>query len=169
VRPTARVEARRLGGPWQRCDYLRVTATYDCEGLVTAYDATANLLNDAPPSWGFVAPAILATAYVSDVDIRIWMHARLAGTYDAAVNDGVVTLTAGSDAPRMIERETVGFLDRGEQLIELQAHVPPAVWSFSLVRDDALVPERPFLAWPPDQPAPEVQAIAAAATAGQRK
>jgi hypothetical protein len=169
VRPTARVEARRLGGPWQRCDYLRVTATYDCAGLVTAYDATANLLNDAPPSWGFVAPAILATAYASDVDIRIWVHARLAGTYDAAVNDGVVALTAGGDAPRMIERETVGFLDRGEQLIELQAHVPPAVWSFSLVRDDALVPERPFLAWPPDQPAPEVQAIAAGAAAGQRR
>jgi hypothetical protein len=166
VRPTARVEARRLGGPWQRCDYVRITGAYDCEGLVTAYDATANLLNDAPPSWGFVAPAILATAYVPDVDIRISLRARLAGTYDAAVSDGVVALTAGGDPTRVIERETIGFLDHGERLVEIQAHVPPAVWSFSLVREDALVPERPFLALPPDQPSAEVQGIAAAAGAG---
>jgi len=158
VRPTARVDARREGGAWQRCDYLRVTGTYDCDGLVTAYDATANLLNDAPPSWGFTTPAILATPQAAFVEIRIRMRVRLAGAYVAAVSEGEALFATDDEPLRKIDRARLDFTD-GERAIEIRAHVPMASWAFTFVRDDALEPDRPFLDPPPDQPAPEVRAI----------
>ncbi|HEY6173426.1 MAG TPA: hypothetical protein VIX73_03240, partial [Kofleriaceae bacterium] len=161
LRSTAVVEGRRLGGAWRPCDYLRVTGTYDCAGLVTAYDGTATLLNDAPPSWGFVTPAILASAYTTDVEIRITLHARLAGRYDAAVSEGSVTFTAGSDGSHKLERQVVDYPDRGDRRIEIRAGVPMTSWAFTFVRDDAIVPDRPFLAAPPAEPPVEIRALAA--------
>jgi hypothetical protein len=35
------------------------------------YDSTASLLNDAPPSWAFVARAVVASADTTGVEIRI--------------------------------------------------------------------------------------------------
>lgn len=158
VTPTARVDARSLGGAWRRCDYLRVTGTYDCDGLVTAYDATANLLNDAPPSWGFTTPAILATAQTFDVEIRIRLRARLAGAYAAAVSDGEVLFTTDDAPERKIQRARLEFDDR-ERDVEIRAHVPMASWAFTFVRDDTIEPDRPFLDPPPDEPPAEVRAI----------
>jgi hypothetical protein len=158
VTPTARVEARSMGGAWRRCDYLRITGTYDCDGLVTAYDATANLLNDAPPSWGFTTPAILATAHAFDVEIRIRMRARLAGAYVAAASEGEVLFTTDNEPLRKIERARLDFTDR-ERVLEIRAHVPMASWAFTFVRDDTLDPDRPFLDPPPDEPPAEVRAI----------
>jgi hypothetical protein len=155
---TAQVEARHLGGTWRRCDYLRVTGTYDCEGLVTAYDATANLLNDAPPSWGFTTPAILVTAHAFDVEIRIRMRARLAGAYVAAVSAREVTFTTDDEPERKIERARLDFADR-ERAVEIRAQVPVASWAFTFVRDDTLEPDRSFLDPPPDQPPAEIRAI----------
>ena len=161
VRSTARVDARTSGGSWQRCDYLRTTGSYDCEGLVTAYDATANLVNDAPPSWGFTTPAILATAHAPDVELRIRIRARLAGAYVAAVSEGEVELTTSDEPTRKLDRARLDFADRGEREVEVRARVPMASWAFTLVRDDTLEPDRPFLDAPPDQPPAEVRAIAA--------
>jgi hypothetical protein len=161
LRSTALVEGRRLGGAWRRCDYLRVTGTYDCAGLVTVYDGTATLLNDAPPSWGFVTPAILASAYTTDVEIRITLHARLAGRYDAAVSEGSVTFTADSDGSHKLERQVIDYPDRGDRRIEIRAGVPMTSWAFTFVRDDAIVPDRPFLVAPPAEPPVEIRALAA--------
>ncbi|HMG54111.1 MAG TPA: hypothetical protein VK601_11525 [Kofleriaceae bacterium] len=168
VRSTAEVDARFAGGAWRRCAYLRVTGTHDCEGLVTAYDATANLLNDAPPSWGFVTPAILATAHAPGVEIRIRLRARLAGAYDAAVSEGEVELAAGGEPARKFERAQLVYADRGERDLEIRARVPMASWAFTLVRSDTLVPDRPFLDGPPDAAPAEVRAIGAAAPSQRR-
>jgi hypothetical protein len=156
---TAEVDARTTGGSWQRCDYLRLTGTYDCDGVVTAYDATANLLNDAPPSWGFTTPAILATAHVPDVEIRIRLHARLAGEYVAAVSDGEVAFTTTHEPTRQLDRARLEFADLGERDIEIRAPVPVTSWAFTCVRDDTLEPDRPFLDPPPDEPPAELRAV----------
>jgi hypothetical protein len=158
VTPTALVDARREGGAWQRCDYLRVTGTYDCDGLVTVYDATANVLNDAPPSWGFTTPAILATPQLPFVEIRIRLRARLAGAYIAAVSEGEALFATDDEPLRKIDRARLEFADR-ERAVEIRANVPMASWAFAFVRDDAIEPDRPFLDPPPDQPPAEVRAI----------
>ena len=159
LRATASVEARKLDGPWQQCDYARTTATYDCDGLVTASDATANLLNDAAPSWGFVTPAITASAYTSGIEMRVTLRARLVGRYYAAVSDGSAALVIGRDPARTITRQKLDYVDRGERAIEIRAKVPMTSWAFTFVREDTIVPARPFLDPPPDQAPASVRAI----------
>ena len=159
VRATARVDARKRDGAWQACDYVRLTGAYDCDGLVTAYDATANLLNDAPPSWGFVTPAILASADTADVEIRIRVRARLSGAYYAAVNEGTAALAIDGEPVQVLARKKLEYLDRGERTVEIRAAVPMTTWSFTFVREDTLVPDRPFLAGPPQDPPARVRAI----------
>lgn len=159
LRATASVEARQRGGAWQRCDYGRLTGAYDCDGLVTASDATASLVNDAAPSWAFVTPAITASADTYDVEIRIRLRARLSGRYDAAVNDGSVELAVDGEPARTIGRQKLVYDDHGERAIEIVSKVPMTTWSFTLVREDTLVPDRPFLDAPPSAPPSEVRAI----------
>jgi hypothetical protein len=159
ARATASVDARKREGQWQACGYVRLTGAYVCDGLVTAYDATANLLNDAAPSWGFTTPAIVASADTPDVEIRIRLRARLAGAYYAAVNGGIAELAVDGDPVRAIEREELAYLDRGERAVEIRAQVPMTAWAFTFVREDTLVPDRPFLAAPPLGPPAMVRAI----------
>jgi len=159
MRATARVDARKHDGAWQSCGYVRLTGAYDCDGLVTAYDATANLLNDAAPSWGFVTPAIVASADTTDVEIRIRLRARLSGSYYAAVNDGIVELAVDGDPLRAFERQKLEYLDRGERVVEIRSKVPMTTWAFTFVREDTLVPDRPFLAAPPSSAPARVRAI----------
>jgi hypothetical protein len=159
LRPTASVEARKRGDVWQACDYSRLTGDFDCDGLVVAYDATASLLNDAAPSWAFVTPAIAASADTLDVEIRIRLRARLSGVYYAAVSDGSAELTVEGDPTRTLEHDKLVYADRGERAIEIRAPVPMTTWSFTLVREDTMVPDRPFLAGPPDAPPATVRAI----------
>jgi len=161
LRATAHVDARGRDGAWQACDYVPLTGAYDCDGLLTAYDATANLLNDAAPSWGFVTPAILASADTAGVEIRIRLRARLSGTYYAAVSDGTASLAIDREPVRALERQKLEYLDRGERAIEIRAQVPMTTWSFTFVREDTLVPDRPFLAAPPQDPPTSVRAISA--------
>ncbi|MEO7734690.1 MAG: hypothetical protein ABIY55_27280, partial [Kofleriaceae bacterium] len=159
ARATASVEARLLGEDWQPCDYLRMSGAFHCDGLVTAYDATASLLNDAAPSWGFVTPAIVASADTAGVEIRVRVRARLDGTYAAAVSEGSVELATDDEPARTFERGTLDYADRGERTIELRAAVPTTWWAFTLVREDTIVPDRSFLAGPPDEAPAEVRAI----------
>jgi hypothetical protein len=159
ARATASVDARKRDGQWQACGYVRLTGAYVCDGLVTAWDATANLLNDAAPSWGFTTPAIVASADTPDVEIRIRLRARLAGAYHAAANGGIAELAVDGDPVRAIEREELAYLDRGERALEIRAQVPMTAWAFTFVREDTLVPDRPFLAAPPVGPPAMVRAI----------
>jgi hypothetical protein len=153
LRPTATVDARRSGGDWESCDYERLTGVYDCDGLVTAYDATASLLNDAPPSWPFVTPAIVASAYTFDVEMRVRLRARVAGIYHVAVSEGTATLSVDGEPDREVDGKPIEYTDRGERVIELRAEVPITQWAFTFVREDTLIPDRPFLAGPPERPA----------------
>jgi hypothetical protein len=159
VRSTASVEARKLGG-WESCHYVRLTGAYDCDGLLTAYDATANLLNDAPPSWGFNTPAITASADTPGVEIRIRLRARLAGRYLAAASDDV-QLAVDGEPTRRFRSQRLTYADRGERTIEIRAAVPMTTWELTFVREDTIVPDRPFLAPPPEEPPARVRAIAA--------
>jgi hypothetical protein len=159
LRGTASVDARKLGGDWHACDYVRITGEYYCSGLVTAFDSTASLINDAPPSWAFVTPAIVASADTVGVEIRIRVRARLAGVYQAAVSEGTAVLVSPDEPPRTLERAELGFADRGEQEIEIRSRVPMTWWAFTLVREDAIIPARPFLEGPPDDAPPAVRAI----------
>lgn len=158
LRGTANVAARKQGGAWHDCGYSRVTGAYDCDGLVTASDATASLLNDARPSWPFVTPAIAASADTLGVEIRIRLRARLAGLYDAAASD-TAELAVDGEPARTIEHEQIRFADRGERDVEIHASVPMTSWTFTMVRDDTLVPPRPFLDGPPSSPPPAIRAI----------
>jgi hypothetical protein len=159
VRATASVEAREQGGEWQACDYVRLTGEYTCDGLVTAHDATATMLNDAAPSWGFITPAIVASADIPDVEIRIRLRARLLGAYYAAASDESTELAVDGEPVRTIDHERIAYVDRGERAIEIRAPVPMTTWSFTFVHEDTLVPERPFLAGPPQDPPARVRAI----------
>ena len=159
VRATATVEARKAGGAWQACGYGRLDGAFECDGLATAHDATANLVNDAAPSWAFVTPAITGFAYTADVEIRIALRARLAGRYDAAVSDGTVELAVEGEPVRTVTRDRLGYDDRGERAIEIRSKLPVTAWSFTFVREDTLVPDRPFLDAPPLEPPAEVRAI----------
>lgn len=152
------VEARRAGEPWETCGYLRVTGAYDCDGLVTASDGMASLLTDAAPSWGFNTPAIVATPYTAGVELRIRLRARLAGTYDAAASAGA-ELSIDGEPAIPLERAEYSYADRGERTVEIRAALPVAGWTFTFVRQDTIVPPRPFLAGPPGEPPPELRAI----------
>lgn len=158
LRGVASVEARFADGDWQTCSYLHVNGAYDCDGLVTASDGMASLLNDAPPSWGFNTPAIVATPYTSGVEIRIRLAARLSGTYSAAASDDA-ELAVDRDPAQPLERAQLTFADRGERSVEIRAAVPIGGWRFTMVHADTLAPERPFLAGPPTEAPPAVQAI----------
>lgn len=153
------MEARTRDGAWQACGYVALTGTFECAGVATAYDGTASLLNDAAPSWAFVTPAIIAFASTDDVEIRIRIDARLSGMYWAAVSEGSVALARDGDPLRTIERRKLAYVDRGERTIEIRAQLPMTSWAFTFVREDTLVPPRPFLDAPPDAPPAEVRAI----------
>jgi hypothetical protein len=160
LRPTAIVEARQMNDTWQRCDYERISGRYDCDGLVTAWDSTAVLLNDVAPSWPYVTPAISAAAYTSGIEMRVVLTARLAGSYSTASSDTSTELrVSGHDRLGLGHAE--GLIYAGEQTIEIRAEVPLAGWQLSFVRDDTLEPARPFLALPPSTPPPAVLAITA--------
>lgn len=158
LRGTAEVDARVGDGAWQRCGYAALPGAFECLGVATVYDGTANLINDAAPSWAFVTPAIIASAETSDVEVRIRLFARLSGSYAAAVNTGNAKLDSEGDPVHIIRRERLDYADR-DRAIEIRARVPLTGWAFSFVRDDTLAPPRPFLDPPPRVAPAELRAI----------
>ena len=159
VRSTATVEARLIGGAWQPCDYQRLQGAHVCEGLLVAYDGMTNLLNDAPPSWAFSTPGILATADVPGVEMRIRLHERVSGTYWTAVHDGSVALEVSGEPSQSYDRTILAYADEGERPIEIRAQIPTTFWYFTFVREDTLVPDRAHLVTPPLTAPPELRAI----------
>ncbi len=159
IRGTATVEARILDGAWTSCDYNRVPGEYRCDNMLSVYDATTDILNDAAPSWGFNSPSITGSIDHDDVEVRITLHERLSGVYLAAVGDGTADLEVEGDESRTINRATLAYTDAGERTIVITAKPLTATWAFTFVREDQLVPPRPFLDPPPVEAPPEVRAI----------
>ncbi len=153
----ASVEARLDGGEWQRCDYQRLQGTYLCDGLLSAYDGMTSLLNDAMPSWGFNTPGLIASADVPGVEMRVRWREHLAGTYWTATTGEGVALDVNGEGTRYIDRAVVVYPDQGRRTIELTAPIPTTTWQFTFVREDTLVPPRPYLAKPPDEPPASVR------------
>jgi hypothetical protein len=158
VRGTATIEARFLGGPWTTCDYVRVRGVYDCDGLVTVADATANLVTDAPPSWGYITPAVIASAYGPGVQIRITRHVRLAGRYWAAAS-GAATLALDDRPEQDIATKQVLDLPDAERTVRFEASVPfPSDLKLTLAAEAAMEPARSLPPPPLEAPA-SVRAI----------
>lgn len=152
IRSSASVEARYQGGEWQRCDYNRLQGLYLCEGLLAAYDGMTALLNDAMPSWGFNTPGILASADVPGVEMRVRWREHLGGTYWTATTGDGVALDVSGEGTRFIDRTVIPYTDIGRRTIEVTAPIPTTLWQFTFVREDTLLPPRPYLAKPPDEP-----------------
>lgn len=159
LRPTAEVQARLMNDTWQDCPYHRLSGQYDCDGLVTAWDSTTTELNDAPPSWDFVTPSISAAAYTVGVEMRVIVHAHLAGAYTIGASDAETELHVAGEPRIALGRDHATYADAGERVVEIRARVPLAGWAFTMVRDDTLVPARPYLAGPPGAPPSEVLLI----------
>ena len=148
VRAVATVEARVAGGAWLECDYHRLEGSYVCDGVLIASDGTANLLNDAPPSWALSTPAITASADVPGVEIRVTLRERLDGVYWSAVSHGTVALEVSGEPAESFSRKVLTYSD-GDRAIEIRGSVPTTGWQFTFVREDTLFPARPHLRPPP--------------------
>lgn len=157
ISPAVTVEARLLNGAWQECDYKRLQGTYLCEGLLSAYDGMTALLNDAMPSWGFNTPGLIASADIAGVEMRVRWRERLAGTYWTATTGDGVSLDVSGEDRRYIDRAVVVYPDTGRRTIELVAPIPTTSWQFTFVREDTLVPLRPYLEKPPAEPPASVR------------
>ncbi|HEU0036465.1 MAG TPA: hypothetical protein VFQ53_37895 [Kofleriaceae bacterium] len=156
----ATVEARAgEDGAWQRCDYHRISAVYLCDGLLVAYDGMTSLLNDAPPSWAFNTPGVLASADLPGVEMRVRWHEKLSGTYWMASNGEAVTLDVSGEQTRVLDRAIVRYADEGERTITLRAPVPMSQWAMTFVHESTLVPPRPELVEPPPEAPPEITGI----------
>ncbi|HTL37429.1 MAG TPA: hypothetical protein VL326_30050 [Kofleriaceae bacterium] len=153
VRGVATVEARVTNGRWVPCGYVRVRGEYDCEGLVTVTDATANLVSDAPPSWPFISPAVQASAYGPHIEVRIRRTVRLAGRYWAG-SSHPVTLSVGDRAQALEPHATatLDLADRDHDVVWEGAVPYPEALHVTLVKIDAIDPPRPYLVPPPQQP-----------------
>lgn len=157
LRGTATVEARLDEGPWQVCSYSRIAATYECPQLLVVRDELVSLVNDAPPSWSFTTPGIIATAHVPGVEMRIRIQGRLAGRYLVGTSGGSAKLYVDDDTPNELRRATIDFADTGVRAIRVRAAVPTSGWKFTLVREELIQPRRPFLVPPPASPPADVR------------
>jgi hypothetical protein len=160
IRPSAKVEARLHDGRWRPCDFSPFTGSYRCPGLVNVSDASANVLNDAAPSWPFITPAIAAYAETTDVEIRITRTLRLGGRYWLGASAGKVSLAMDRSFHESFERKSTIDIAPGEHTIVMTADVPDdAALKIAFVAEDTLVPARTFLVAPPEQPPAAVTAI----------
>jgi hypothetical protein len=164
LRPVAAVEARLGDGDdWQPCRFSPVTGIYRCAGIASVSDGTVNVLNDQPPSWPFITPAVVASPESPGVEVRISRELRLGGRYWlAAAGAARVRARLGADAEVELELETKKVLDipPGTYDITFTAKLPDvAPVEISLVEESTLVPARPFLVPPPSEPPASVTAI----------
>ncbi|HEX5058991.1 MAG TPA: hypothetical protein VFV99_06505 [Kofleriaceae bacterium] len=162
IRPTAHVEARFVNnGEWETCGFSPFTGAYRCPDLVNVSDATVNLMNDAPPSWAFITPAINAYAETAQVEIRITRTVRLGGRYWLGSSYGNVKLLMDNSFAHEFGAKSTIDIPRGQHTIELTTQLPDdGSKSIVFVAERTLVPERTFLVEPPLQPPASVSAIA---------
>jgi len=152
IRGTATVEARMGEGRWETCGYDRLPGEYRCADVVAVYDAMAQALNDAPPSWPYVTPGIFINPDQPDVEVHVKLHVRLGGTYWAAVTEGSAIVTLEGSSPRLIDRKTeIQLGDLGERDVDITIRTG-AVVAITFVRVDAIEPDRSWMKAPPEQP-----------------
>jgi hypothetical protein len=146
--PAASVEARAPGENWKACNYNPFYGAYRCEGPVLIQDTVASLLNDAPPSWPFVVPAIHIAASAQVTDVRVRLAARLEGEYWAETNGAEVTLAVSGhpDVRLSAQQSRLAFPASPEpKSITLSATVrPEQPLDIALVRPDRLDPQRNY-------------------------
>jgi hypothetical protein len=161
LRASAKVEARTAEGPWSTCGFSSMTGTYSCDGVVQVYDGTTTLLNDAPPSWAFITPAILATAEVPGVEIRVTRRLRLAGRYWAGASTGTAKMIVGTDFTHEFGTRSTMEIPKGSYTVELTAPVPEGITplALALVQEKTLIVDQSFLVVPPAAPPANVSAI----------
>ncbi len=160
IRPVATVEARVGEQPWQECDFSAMTGVYRCEGVVNVSDASVNLLNDAPPSWAFITPAIVATPEMPGVEVRISRRIKLGGTYWVGADKSSVTMTAGTELNHTFDTRSVLEFATATYDVVLTTKLPDAAaTSITVVQQSTLIPDRTFLVAPPSTAPPAVSAI----------
>ncbi len=161
IRPSARVEARSGNGDWQTCRFSPLTGTYRCAGIASVYDGTINLLNDAPPSWAYITPAILATSQSPATEIRVTRELRLAGTYWAASTGTDAKMTAGDFSHELTTNRAMMQIPKGTYTVQLTTRVPegPNPTALTLVEQSTLITDQSYLVAPPPQPPGAVSAI----------
>ena len=157
ITANAVVQARTTDGDWEDCSYSSGTAIFTCDGLLQAYDGMAALLNDARPSWGFNTPGIVAFALRDDVEMRVRVDAELSGTYWMAASSST-TLSVTNENARDAERAIIVY-GGGDRTIELRASIPQTQWSFTMVREDMIVPAGDFRVKPPEVAPASIGAI----------
>jgi hypothetical protein len=161
IRPVAHVEARFVDGEWETCGFSPFTGSYRCGDMVNISDGTTNLVNDAPPSWAFITPAINAYAETRQIEVRITRTLHLGGRYWLGASSGKVKLQMDSDFTHEFGLKSTLEIPRGEHTIQLTGRVPDdGQLSMVFVAERTLVPERTFLAAPPAEPPASVSAIA---------
>jgi hypothetical protein len=160
IRATATVEGRNgEDSAWETCDYARLDGGFSCAGILEAHDVMTTLLNDAMPSWAFNTPGFAATGDTGDAEIRVKLKAHLDGTYWVATS-GTATISIEGQEDVSVTRKILVYADEGEREITIRATLPvDETFSFTFVREDTLLPERPYLDGPPVVAPPEVRAI----------
>ncbi|MDX2092144.1 MAG: hypothetical protein SFX73_30040 [Kofleriaceae bacterium] len=160
LRASATVEARLPDEEWQTCDYSRVEGYFYCPGLLSATDGIVNTLNDAAPSWGFNTPGIVVTPELPGVQVRIRVDARLSGTYWIATSGDEATIAISGEPTHTVTRTVRDLGELGARTVEIAAEISGVTpWSFTMVREDTIIPPRPFLAAPPTEAPASVRAI----------
>jgi hypothetical protein len=165
IRPVAQVEARFVDGTWETCDFSPFTGSYRCAGLVNVSDATINIVNDAPPSWPFITPAITAYAEASGVELRVTRTLHLGGRYWLGAN-GKAKLVLDGNFEHELGVKSMIEIPRGKHTVQLTARVPDdGAMSIVVVAERTLVPDRTFLAAPPAEPPASVTSAASGTAA----
>jgi hypothetical protein len=160
IRPVATVEARYPDGNWERCSFSATTGSYRCADLVNVEDASINHMNDAPPSWAFITPAIAAYAETSAVEVRITRTLHLGGRYWLGASSGNVKLVMDDSFSHEFAGKSTIDIPRGEHTIVLTGTVQAeSALHIVFVAEDTLVPEREFLVEPPAQAPASVTSI----------
>ncbi len=160
IRPVATVEARVDSGAWQDCSFSPVTGVYRCEGVVNVSDSSVNLLNDAPPSWAFITPAITASPEMAGVQLRISRRIRLGGAYWVGVDKGTVKMAADADFKHEFGARSTLDMTTGTYNVVLETTLQDTgATSITIVREDTLVPVRAYLAPPPAMAPAAISAI----------
>jgi hypothetical protein len=154
LRGVATVYARSAGSDWAECGYSRVEGRYVCGGIAAVSDSIAGVVNDAQELWPFTTPSIhMEPLSGSIADVRVELDADLDGPYWVGSTGGSTSLQIG-DAPAMDVRHTreLGLAGRGRAPVTIRATVSGRGTWFTLVRRDAIDPDRPFLVHPPPAP-----------------
>ncbi len=157
LRSDARVEARIGAGAWESCDHSPSRGDFRCAGLATIADGSANLANDAAPSWAFTTPAIVVNRETEGVEVRISMTARLAGRYWAAASaDTDISFDGDVDH---VQATALIDLDDKDHDVVITAVVPSEPLRITVVADTAIQPDRAFLVRPPPAPPAAISAL----------